>query len=63
MCVCFKVLPSIPLEQIEEMHQETLAADGKHITMWRLRRESPQMKANFNEHCVSRPTSSWLWKA
>lgn len=58
MCACFKVLPSIPLEQTEEMHQDALAADGKHITEWRLRRKIPQMKADFNEHCVSRPTSS-----
>lgn len=58
MCACFKLLPSIPLEQTEEMHQEASAADGKHITERCLRREIPQMKADFNEHCVSRPTSS-----
>lgn len=58
MCACSKVLPSIPLEQTEEMHQEASAADGKHITERHLHCEIPQMKADFNEHCVSRPTSS-----
>lgn len=52
------MLPSVPLEQTQEMHQEASAADGKHITERHLHCEIPQMKAYFNEHCVSRSTSS-----
>ena len=39
------------------MHQESSAADTTHI----LKQEPhgiPQMKADFNEHCVSKPASS-----